>query len=162
MSKIIYVPWFVWRKTCTYLESRLVLSPNASKWASTRASSPRNNIRCVQNDYWAYGTFGANYAPQTDGNELRPEPRHLGVPSSASKMISNPMVRLSKPCTYLARMLTPSSNGPKQDSTWPTSPRSSIECVQNDFRANVRSVQTVHLSCIKIGTISKWTKTSFH
>ena len=32
-----------------------------------------------------------------------------------------------KPCSY--------PNGPKQDSTWPMSPRSSIGCVQNDFRA---------------------------
>jgi hypothetical protein len=92
-------------------------------------------IGCSQNDYWAYGTFGANRAPQTDWNELPPEPRHLGVASGASKMISNPMVHLSKPCTYLAWTLTPSSNGPKQDLTRPTSPRGSIACVQNDFRA---------------------------
>jgi hypothetical protein len=29
------------------------------------------------------------------------------------------------------------------------------------FEPMVRSTQTVHLSCIKISTISKWTKTSF-
>jgi hypothetical protein len=126
--------WYIGCKPCTYLESRLVLSPNGSKWASTWASSPRSTIRCVQNDYWAYGTFGANRAPQTDRNELPPEPRHLGVPSGASKIISNPMVRLSKPCTYLARTLTPSSNGPKPDLTWPMSPTGSIGCVQNDFQ----------------------------
>jgi hypothetical protein len=62
-----------------------------------------STIGCIQNNYWAYGTFGANRAPQTDRNELPPEPRHLGVPSGASKMISNPMVHLSKPCTYLAQ-----------------------------------------------------------
>jgi hypothetical protein len=33
---------------------------------------------------------------------------------------------------YLAR-LTLSPNAPKQDSTWPTSPRSIIQCVQNNF-----------------------------
>jgi hypothetical protein len=27
------------------------------------ASSPRSTIGCVQNDFWAYGTFGANRAP---------------------------------------------------------------------------------------------------
>jgi hypothetical protein len=36
---------------------------------------------------------------------------------------------------YLAPRLTLHPNGPKWDSTWPTSPRSSIESVQNDFRA---------------------------
>jgi hypothetical protein len=38
-----------------------------------------------------------------------------------------------KPCTYHAPKLTLSLKGPKGDSTWPTSPRSSIGCVQNDF-----------------------------
>jgi hypothetical protein len=36
---------------------------------------------------------------------------------------------------YLAPTLTLSPNGPTRDSTWPTSPRSSIGCVWIDFRA---------------------------
>jgi hypothetical protein len=40
-----------------------------------------------------------------------------------------------KPCTYHATKLTLSPKRPKRDSTWPTLPRSSIGCVQNDFRA---------------------------
>jgi hypothetical protein len=48
-------------------------------------------------------------------SEIPQDPRHLGVPSYASKMISKPMVR---------------------------------------------STQTVHLSEVKISTISKWTKLS--
>jgi hypothetical protein len=45
--------------------------------------------------------FGTNHAPilqqhqhhlQTDRNEIRHDPRHLQVPSSASKMVSEPMV----------------------------------------------------------------------
>jgi hypothetical protein len=47
-----------------------------------------------------------------DQNEILEDPRHLVVPSSASKMISEPMVH---------------------------------------------SVQTMHLSCVKISTISKQT-----
>jgi hypothetical protein len=50
-------------KPCTYLESRLALYPIVPKWASNWASSPRSAIRCVQNDLWGYGTFGANRAP---------------------------------------------------------------------------------------------------
>jgi hypothetical protein len=134
--------------------------------------------------------FSANSAPtlrqdehylQTHRIELPLEPRHLGVPMGASKMISEPMVRLAqtvhlsstntntvskrtemrfhmthiteefywvcpkqflslwyvwrKPCTYLAPTLTLSPNGSKWDSTWPTSPRSSIRCVYTDFWA---------------------------
>jgi len=53
-------------------------------------------------------------------NELPLEPLSLGVPSGASKTISDPMVHWyiwCKPCTYLASTLTPSLDGPKQDST---------------------------------------------
>ena len=59
----------------------------------------------VQNDFRAYGTFDANRAPilrqdyhyvRKYRNELRLEPRHLVVPSGASKMISEPMVRLAQ------------------------------------------------------------------
>jgi hypothetical protein len=50
-------------------------------------------------------------------NEIPNDPRHLGVASGASKMISEPMIH---------------------------------------------SVQTLHVSCVKVSTISKWTKMSFH
>jgi hypothetical protein len=94
--------WYVRRKLCTYLMSGLALYPNRPKRASTFASSPRSTIRCIQNDFWACGTFDANCASilrqdlrylQTDQNKHPLEPRHLGVPSSASKMIFEPMVR---------------------------------------------------------------------
>jgi hypothetical protein len=112
-------PWYIWRKPCTYLAPKLTMSLNRPKRASIWASSPRSTIRCiqnnfwassprstihyVQNDFWGYGTFGANCAPilhwnlhclQTDRNELPFEPRQPGVPSGASKIISDPMVRL--------------------------------------------------------------------
>jgi hypothetical protein len=63
--------------------------------------SPRRSIGSIQNDFRAYGMSGATHAPimrqdyhyrQTDRNELPLEPRHLGVPLGASKMISEPMV----------------------------------------------------------------------
>jgi hypothetical protein len=75
------------------------------KWiesASTWDSSPRSTIGCVQNDFWAYSMFSANHAPilhrsqhylQIDQNEIPHDPRHLKVPSSASKMISGAVVR---------------------------------------------------------------------
>jgi hypothetical protein len=57
------------------------------------------------NDVRAYGTYDANHKPifcqdypylQIDRSELSLEPRHLGVPSGTSKMISEPMVHLEQ------------------------------------------------------------------
>jgi hypothetical protein len=43
--------WYIWRKRGTFLVSRLALSPNKPNRASTWALSPRNTIRCIQNDF---------------------------------------------------------------------------------------------------------------
>jgi hypothetical protein len=43
--------WYVRRRPCTYLASRLALSPNELNQASTWVSSPRSTFRCVQNDF---------------------------------------------------------------------------------------------------------------
>jgi hypothetical protein len=97
--------WYVQWKPCTYLASRLALSPNGSEWASTWASSSRSTIGCVENDFWAYGMFGADRAPilhrhkyclQMDRSVISHDPRHLGVPSGVSKMISKPMVHVAE------------------------------------------------------------------
>ena len=87
--------------SCTYANT-------VSEWTKTRfhmTTSPRSSIGCVQNDFRAYGTFCANRAPilrqyyhylQTDRYKLSVEPHHLVVPSGASKMIPEPMVRLAR------------------------------------------------------------------
>jgi hypothetical protein len=51
-------------------------------------------------------------------------------------------------CTYLALKLTQSPNRPKWDSRWPTSPKSSIGCIQTDLWACGMLAQNVHLSCV--------------
>jgi hypothetical protein len=93
---------YVWKKPCTYLTSRLSLSPNELNRASTWASSPSSSIGCVQNDFWACGMFSASHAPilhrhqhylQMDQNEIPHDPRHLGFPSGASKMIFEAVLR---------------------------------------------------------------------
>ena len=65
-----------------------------------------------------------------------------------------------KPCTYLAPKLAP--NGPNKT---PHDPRH-LEVPSGVSKMNsgpmVRSAQTMHLSCVKISTISKHTETSFH
>jgi hypothetical protein len=66
-----------------------------------------------------------------------------------------------KPCGYLVPTLTPSPNGPKQASTWASSPRSTIGWVRNDswaygmFGANHAPI--LH----DTNTIYKWTGTRF-
>jgi hypothetical protein len=70
-----------------------------------------------------------------DRNELPLDPRLLGLPSGVPKINSTPVVHSRKPCTYLVLRLTQSPNGPKRASTWPTSPRSTIGCIQNNFQA---------------------------
>jgi hypothetical protein len=171
--------WYVWHKPCTYLAPTLTLSPNRLKWDSTWPKSPRSYIGAVQTDFWAYGTFDMNRAPilrqdkhyfQMEWNEHPLEPRHLGVPSSASKIISEPMVHLAqnmqlsctdtnmayvtkefnrvrqkrflrqwyvrrKPCNCLVSRLAPSPNRLNWASTWASSPRITIRCIQNDFWA---------------------------
>jgi hypothetical protein len=47
--------WYVRRKPCTYLASRLALSPKGAKRVSTSASSSRSTNGCIQNDFWADG-----------------------------------------------------------------------------------------------------------
>jgi hypothetical protein len=97
--------WYVCRKSCTYLAPTLIPSSNRLKWDLTWPTSPRSSIGFVQNNFQAYCSFGAHSAPilrqewhylQPDRNEHPLEPRHLGVPSGASKMIPKPMVHLAQ------------------------------------------------------------------
>jgi hypothetical protein len=78
---------------------------NELNQASTWASSPRSIIGGVQNDFWAYGMFSTNRAPilhpdqhylKMDQNEIWHDPRQLGVPSGASKTISDAVVHLAQ------------------------------------------------------------------
>jgi hypothetical protein len=136
------------------------------------------------------------------------EPRHLGVPSGASKTISDPVLHLARIVHLSCANISIISNELNEASTWASSPRSTIGCVQNDFWAYdmfstnhapilnphqhylqidqttiphdphhlglpsgasktisepvVRSAQTLHLSCVKISTISKRIESSIH
>jgi hypothetical protein len=136
---------------CTYLAPTLTLSPNRLKWDSTWPTSPRSSIACVQNGLWSYGMFCANHAPilhqqkhsvQTDQNEIPRDARHQEFHRFCPTWFSSLCYVRHKPYTYLASRLALSPNRPKWASSWATSPRSTIGCVQNDswaydmFRAN--------------------------
>jgi hypothetical protein len=128
---------YVLRKPSTYLESRLALYPNGPKRASIWVSSPRSTIRCVQNDLWGNGTFDANRAPILHWKLTETRFYMTDVTLEFCRVRPNWFLRLwyvwCKLWIYLAPILTLFPNGPKRDSTWHTSPRSSIGCIQNDF-----------------------------
>jgi hypothetical protein len=163
--------WYVWRKPCTYLASRLPLSPNGVNRASTWASSPWSTTGCVQNNFWAYGIFGGNRALilrqdyhylQTDWTDLALEFVTKQYHRVCPKRFLSQWYVWRKPCTYLALTLTLSPNGPKkipQDPHHLVVPSGVSKMI---FEPLVRSVQTVHLSCVKITTTSKQTNLSFH
>jgi hypothetical protein len=67
---------------------------------------------------------------QKDRNEILHDPRHLGVPSGAPKMVSEAMERL-------VQTVDLSCTDTNTISKWTISPNgpSSIDCVQIDFRA---------------------------
>ena len=100
--------------------------------------------------------------PSPNGpNEIPQDPRHLGVLSVASKMISKPMVPLRKPCTYLTSTLTPSPNGPNEIPHDPRHLGFPLDASKTISEPKEQSAQTMHQSCIKISPISKRIKTSF-
>ena len=49
-----------------------------------------------------------------ESNEIPHDPRHLGGPSGASKMIFEPMVRLAQTVHLSYINITPSPNGPNE------------------------------------------------
>ena len=68
-------------------------------------------------------------------NELPLEPHHLVVPSGMTKTISEPMVCLVQTTHLSCTDANTTSKRKEERFTWPTSPRSSIGCCQNDFLA---------------------------
>jgi hypothetical protein len=107
--------------------------------------SPRSSIGCVQHDFRADCTFDTNHAPflrqdyqylQTDSDKLPLEPRHLGLSSGVSKMISEPIVRLAQIVLLYCTDTNTVSKQTEMRFHMTHSPRSSIGCVQHDFRAD--------------------------
>jgi aminoglycoside N3'-acetyltransferase len=118
-----------------------------SKRTKTRfhmTHSPTSSIGYVHADFRACGMFGANRAPilhkhlhylQTDRNELPLEPRHLGVPLSASETISEPMLRLVQTMHLYCTVTNTVSKRTETRFHMTHSPTSSIGYVHDDFRA---------------------------
>jgi hypothetical protein len=161
--------WYARHKPCTYLVSRLAQSPKGLKRASTWASHivvpsgrPKRflnlwYVRCKPSTY-----LGPRLALSPHGPSF-----HLSLVTTeyyrvCPKWVLSRWYVWCKLCSYLALTLTLSPNRKKWDSTWPTSPRSSTGCIQNNFWAYGTFDQTLHLSCLKISTLSERTKMRFH
>jgi hypothetical protein len=139
-SKMIYVPIL-----CSAQTVRLYCTDTNSKRTETRfhmTCSPRSSIGCVKHDFRAYGTFDTNRTPfllqdchylQTDSNTLSLEPRHRGVSSGVSKMISEPIMRSSQTAHLYCCDTNTVSKRTETRFHMTRSPRSSIGCVQHDF-----------------------------
>jgi hypothetical protein len=83
-------------------------------------------------------------------------PRHHGVPSGWSNMISEPKVGMAQ--TMLLCCIQMDRNEIPHDPRHIGVPFNPSETISEPM---VRSAQTVHLSCVKISTISIRTETSF-
>jgi hypothetical protein len=125
--------WYIQRKPCTNLMSRLTPSLNWAKWASTWPTWTRSTVMC---DQYNFHGRSAQTVPSTKINviSIRTETSfnlthvtqefHRGHP----KWFLCPWYIRCKPCTDLTPTLTLSPNGPNQAYMWHTSPRSSIGC----------------------------------
>jgi hypothetical protein len=98
-----------------------------------------------------------------DRCEIPHDPCHLGVPLDVSKMISKPNGTFGTNHAPILRQdwyyLEVEQN---ELSLEPCHLGVPLGASKSIYKPTVHSVQTVHLSCIKISTISKLTELSFH
>jgi hypothetical protein len=138
--------------------------------AFTWASSTMSTIGCVQNDFWADDTFAANYAPilhrhkhylQTERREIPYDPRHHGVPTGASKIISEPLLCLTQ-TMHLYCIKNSTMSKWTELSLEPRHLGVPLGTYKTISEPMVCLVQTVHLSCIDPNTVSKRKEVRFH
>jgi hypothetical protein len=143
--KTISEPMVLLAQPCTYHALTLTLSPNGPNWASTLVSSPRTTIGLSKMIFEPTVQLAQRvHMSCTDTNTVSRRTKMRFHITHVTKEFHrvHPKSFLSlwyvrrKPCTYLAPILTLYSNRPKRDSTWLTSPWSTIGCIQNYFRVN--------------------------
>jgi hypothetical protein len=155
--------WYVQRKSCIYLALTLTLSPNGIKWDSTRPTSPKSSIgayKMISEVVVHLAQIMHQSCIKISTISKRNESSfYLSLISMEYHWVGPKwFLRLwyiwCKPCTYLALTLTIPPNGPKWDSTLS---HKSLHQVRPKwfYEPMVCSAQSVHLSCVKISTISK-------
>jgi hypothetical protein len=159
--------WYVWCKSCTYLESRLTLSPNRPKWASTWASSPRSATRCIQNDFWPYGVYDTNHAPTLTPSPNGPKQDSTWPtsPRSSIRCIQNDFWAHGTFSANCAPYIKISTISKMEWNELPLEPRNigvQSGVSKTISKPMVHLAQTMHLSCSDTNTISEVTKMRFH
>jgi hypothetical protein len=160
---MIFYPMICLAKPCTYLASRLVVSPNRTKRASPlRASKMISEpmVHLVQTVHLS--CTDTNTVSKMDGNKIPQDPCHLGVPSGAPEPISDSMVRIAQTCTYLRQDYHCLQQGQNELPLERRPLGVSSGASKMISEPMVRLAQTVHLSCTDTNTISKWTGTGLH
>jgi hypothetical protein len=96
-------------------------------------------------------------------SEIPHDPRHLGVPSGASKMISEALVRstqtVHQSCIKISTIYerTELSFHFSHTTQWYHQVRAKMIS-----ESMVRLAQTMHLSCTDTNSVSKWKQVRFH
>jgi hypothetical protein len=141
-SKTFLRPWYVRHKWCTYLSSRLALSPNRPSFHLSLVTMEYHWVcpKPFLSRWYIWRELCTYLAPTltlspNGKNEIPHDPRHLGVPSGVSKMISEPMVRLAQTMHLSCTNTNTISKQKEERFPWLTSFMGSIRCVQNDFQA---------------------------
>jgi hypothetical protein len=88
-------------------------------------------------------------------------PRHLGVPSGESKMISEPMVR-STQTVHLSCVKIRTISKQTELSLEPRHLEVPSDASKTIYELMIRLAQTVHLSCTDTNTVSKLKEERFH
>jgi hypothetical protein len=152
--------------------SRLALSQNRPKQASTWASLPRSTIGCVQNDFmslWYIQYKQCTYLASRlalSSNIPKRASTWATSPRSTIGCVQNDFYAYGTFGANRAPILHWHYHCIQMD--WNEIPH--YQCHIGDPSGAsktisdpmLRSVQTVHLSCVKISTISKQTKMSIH
>jgi hypothetical protein len=146
--------------------TELPLSPNGLKRDFTWPISHRRYVSCVQNNFWAYGTFDTNRAPISHQDYHYLQTEQASSPRSTIFCIQNNFCAYgmfganSTPILHWQyRCLQMDWNEIPHDQRHLGDPSGASKMISEP---TVRSVQTVHVSCVKVSIISKQTKTSIH
>jgi hypothetical protein len=158
-------------KLCIYFPSRLALSPNWSKWAALEPRHlgvPLGTSKMIFEPMVHLAqTVHLSFVKISIISKRIKTSFHLNLITKEYHWVwPNQLPSLwyiwHKPSSYLESRLTLSLNGPKGASLEPCNLEVPLGTSKIISKPMIHLVQTVHLSWVKISTISKWTETSFH
>jgi hypothetical protein len=130
--------WYVWRKPCTYLDSRLAQSPNELPFEPHHLGVLSVVSKMIYEPTVCLAQIMQLSCTETNTISKRIEMTFYmtHVTQEFHQVRPNRLWYVwCKLWIYLGPILILSPNGPKRVSTWPMSPRSSIVCIKNNFRA---------------------------